>query len=131
MNKACAGIVPMVNTLGLAAAQAAYSEGAAWLAAPQEYLTANRDCLVNFVAERLPGIRTTAPQATYLAWLDCRQAVAGSPYEFFLKTAQVALNDGATFGPGGQGFVRLNFGCSRSRLLQALERMEAALRRAS
>ncbi|MDP2975052.1 MAG: hypothetical protein Q8N45_02445, partial [Anaerolineales bacterium] len=53
--------------------------------------------------------------------------IRGSPDEFFLKKAKVALNDGATFGLGGEGFVRLNFGCPRSTLMQALERMKAAL----
>jgi cystathionine beta-lyase len=68
------------------------------------------------------------PEATYLAWLDCRDAgIEGSPYSFFLNRAKVALSDGATFGKGGQGFVRLNFGCPRAQLLQALERMRAAL----
>jgi cystathionine beta-lyase len=128
VNQACAGIVPHVNALGLAAALAAYGEGDAWLAALCGYLTANRDALVNFVTERLPGIRITVPQATYLAWLDCRAALPASPHEFFLHQAKIALNDGGTFGAGGEGFVRLNFGCPRSVLMEALRAMEAALR---
>jgi cystathionine beta-lyase len=68
------------------------------------------------------------PEGTYLAWLDCRNAgIQGSPYEFFLKEARVALNDGVTFGKGGEGFVRLNFACNRDVLAEALERMKAAL----
>jgi cysteine-S-conjugate beta-lyase len=128
VNLACAGIVPHVNALGLAAALAAYREGDAWLAALLRYLTANRDVLVDFVRTRLPGLHTTVPQATYLAWLDCRGVVPGSPHAFFLEKARVALNEGAHFGPGGEGFVRLNFGCPRSRLLLALEKMESALK---
>jgi cystathionine beta-lyase len=127
VERAALGIVPHVNSMGLAAALAAYCEGETWLEALLHYLAANRDTLVDFVQKRLPGVRTTVPQATYLAWLDCREAVAGSPHQFFLEKARVALNDGATFGPGGEGFVRLNFGCPRSRLLEALEKMEAAL----
>jgi cystathionine beta-lyase len=70
----------------------------------------------------------TIPEATYLAWLDCREAgIPGNPHEFFLQRAGVALNDGATFGPGGAGFVRLNFGCSRALLAEGLERMRAAM----
>ena len=62
------------------------------------------------------------------AWLDCRAAgLPGDPYNFFLKQARVALNDGATFGQGGAGFVRLNFACPRATLEQALERMREAL----
>ena len=74
------------------------------------------------------------PEATFLAWLDCRQAGIPdevSPHAFFLKEAGVALNEGAKFGPGGEGFVRLNFGCPRAALSEALERMEEALRRAA
>ncbi len=122
-----------LNSLGMAAAQAAFSgECDEWLAALLLYLSANRDVLVDFVKKNLPGIRTTIPEATYLAWLDCNDLLKSgkmsiSPYEFFLKNAKVALNNGALFGPGGEGFVRLNFGCPRATLMQALEQMKAAL----
>jgi len=122
-----------VSSLGMVAAQAAFSgECDDWLTELCRYLTANRDFLVAFVKNNLPGIRTTVPDATYLAWLDCNELVksgkiSGSPYKFFLHKAKVALNDGATFGPGGEGFVRLNFGCPRATLVEALERMKAAL----
>lgn len=122
-----------VNCLGLAAAQAAYSDACDdWLAALCDYLTANRDYLVSFIAQELPGMRTTVPDATYLAWLDCSAYVqtgeiTGSPYEFFLQRAKVALTDGATYGPGGENFVRLNFACSRSILEEGLQRMRQAL----
>jgi cystathionine beta-lyase len=67
-------------------------------------------------------------EGTYLAWLDCRNAgIAGNPQKFFLEKAKVALNDGPSFGRGGEGFVRLNFGCPRAVLTQALERMARAL----
>jgi len=124
-----------VSGPGLAAAQVAFS-GACddWLAALCRYLTANRDFLVGFVQTHLPGIRTTVPDATYLAWLDCNDLLqagrlGGSAYKFFLEQARVGLNDGAEFGPGGEGFVRLNFGCPRATLVEALERMRAALER--
>jgi cystathionine beta-lyase len=67
-------------------------------------------------------------EATYLAWLDCREAgIPGNPFRYFLKQAKVALNDGIEFGKGGEGFVRLNFGCPRDTLEEALQRMEQAL----
>jgi cystathionine beta-lyase len=72
----------------------------------------------------------TPPEGTYLAWLDCRAlgpAIAADPFIFFLERARVALNDGATFGAAGRGFVRLNFGCPRATLVEGLERMRAAL----
>lgn len=127
-KQALRGIVPDVNILGLVAAQAAYQYGDDWLQALLTYLTANRNYVADFVARRLPSVRTTAPEATYLAWLDCREAgIPGNPHTFFLQQAGVALNDGAMFGPGGDGFVRLNFGCARALLTEGLERMETAL----
>ena len=122
-----------VNSLGLVAAQAAFS-GACddWLEALRVYLTGNRDFLVEYVKRELNGIRVTVPQATTLAWLDCNELVStgriiGTPHEFFLKQAKVALNEGRDFGFGGEGFVRLNFGCPRRTLEDALGRMKAAL----
>ena len=68
------------------------------------------------------------PEATYLGWLDFRQAgLPGDPYEFFLNEARVALSGGPGFGCGGEGFARLNFGCPRSMLVEGLERMQAAM----
>lgn len=122
-----------VSSLGLVAAQAAFS-GACddWLAALRIYLTGNRDFLVEYVKCEFNGIRVTVPDATYLAWLDCNELVRsgrikGTPQEFFLQQAKVALNEGKEFGFGGEGFVRLNFGCPRKTLEDALERLKAAL----
>jgi len=62
-----------------------------------------------------------------LAWLDCREAGLQAPDRFFLERARVALNSGAAFGRGGEGFARLNFACRRALLTEALERMRGAL----
>jgi len=126
---AAGDLVPKFNVLGCTAAVAAYREGDAWLEALLGYLKANRDFLVQQVRATLPGVAVAPAEATYLAWLDCRgSARAGrDPYTFFLERARVALNDGVTFGPGGAGFVRMNFGCPRALLAQGLERMRAAL----
>lgn len=122
------GILPHVNALGLAATKAAYTECDAWLAELQDYLTGNRDALLTYLREHMPAIASTRPEATYLAWLDCRSAdIEGNAYQFFLKRAKVALSDGAAFGPGGQGFVRFNFGCPRAQMMEALDRMANAL----
>lgn len=127
-QQACGGIVPAVNVLGLAAGKAAYEKGEAWRLALLNYLTANRDFLVDYVREQLPQLRTTVPEGTFLAWLDCRELSVGDGKQaFFLERAKVALSDGKNFGRGGDGFVRLNFGCSRQVLHQALEQMRAAL----
>jgi cystathionine beta-lyase len=114
--------------MGMAAALAAYSQCDEWLLALRSYLTANRNRLVEYVTNCLPGVKTTVPEATYLAWLDFRDAgVTENPHRYFLKQARVALNDSATFGAGGEGFARLNFGCPASTLLEGLERIRAAL----
>lgn len=117
-----------VNSLGLVAALAAYRNGQEWLDEVLAYLRANRDFVVDYVRRELPGIDMVAPEATYLAWLDCRPSgIAGNPQQFFLEQGRVALHDGASFGTGGEGFVRLNFACPRSTLSQALARMKDAL----
>ena len=121
-------IVPHINVLGYVGALAAYTEGEPWLEACIAYLRQNRDILMQFVTERLPGVCMALPEATYLAWLDFRAAnLPEDPQLFFLKHAGVALNEAAALGPGGEGFARLNFGCPRSTLVEVLERMERAL----
>lgn len=122
-----------VTGAGMTAAQTAFSgQCDGWLDELRAYLTANRDFLVSVIEREFDGIRITVPEATYLAWLDCRELVQlgkieGSPHKFFLSKAKVALNEGAEFGPGGDGFVRLNFGCPRHTLEEALGKMKAAL----
>ncbi|MDM8532989.1 PatB family C-S lyase [Anaerolineales bacterium HSG25] len=129
LNQARDGIVPWVNVLGLTAAQAAYDECDPWLADLRDYLTANRNFLTSYITEKLPSLRPTHPNATYLTWIDCRQSgIEDNPHKFFLEHGKVALNDGTAFGKAGEGFVRLNFGCPRSQLEEALDRMQTALK---
>jgi cysteine-S-conjugate beta-lyase len=117
-----------VNNMGLAAALAAYRDGHEWLDQVLAYLQRNRDFVVDYVRREMPQLVQVAPEATYLAWMDCRRTgIMGSPQKFFLDRARVALHDGAWFGTRGQGFVRLNFGCPRATLREALERMKDAL----
>jgi cystathionine beta-lyase len=129
LTAAASDLVPKINVLGHTAAVAAYREGDEWLQALLRYLEDNRDFLAREVARRLPGVRMGRPDATYLAWLDCRETGLADPYTFFLEEARVALNDGRLFGPGGEGFARLNFGCPRALLADGLARMAAALER--
>jgi cysteine-S-conjugate beta-lyase len=122
------GLISGINVLAWAAALAAYRDGQEWLTQVLAYLDANRKFLADFVQKELPGIYMTPLEGTYLAWLDCRALkLEPSPYEFFLKQAHVALNDGAMFGQGGEGFVRLNLGCPRPILTEALQKMKTAL----
>lgn len=129
LEAARVGMVPRaVNVMGYVGALAALRDGDEWLGQLLPYLAANRDYLVEYITEYMPAILSTRPQATYLAWLDCNLAgIDGNPREFFLDRAKVALNDGEPFGPGGKGFVRINFACPRSTLTEAVERMRAAL----
>ncbi|GHU32240.1 aspartate aminotransferase [Betaproteobacteria bacterium] len=117
------GIVPEINVLGFVAAEAAYREGEPWRRELITYLRGNRDRVVEAVAA-MPGLSTSPPEATYLAWIDCRAAGLEHPAEFF-EAAGVGLSDGKAFGL--PGFVRLNFGCARATLDEALARMTRAL----
>ena len=114
---------------GLVASQVAYSGRCdGWLKALRKYLEGNRDFLIEYVTQKMPGVRVTVPQATYLAWLDFTELdLEKSPFSFFFEKAKVALSDGALFGENGKGHIRLNFGTSRRILKQGLDRMSRAL----
>lgn len=120
------GLMPECNVLGLVAAEAAYGAGDLWRQALLETLRGHRQRLVERVAQ-WPGVSMSAPESTYLAWLDMRDAGLGdTPQQALLKQAGVALSDGADFGH--PGFVRLNFGTTASQLEAALERMDTLLK---
>lgn len=124
-KRTMAGIVPHVNVLGMAAAQAAYEYGQPWLEELIRYLRTNRD-LVYQTLNRIEGLKMGAVEATYLAWIDTQNLPVKNPVRWFEETG-VGLSDGKDFD--GPGFVRLNFGCSRKLLHQALKRIcEAAQR---
>ncbi len=128
LTQAMQSLVMWVNLMGMTAALAAYREGQEWLDQVLDYLEANRDYLYDFVAKQLPQLTMARPEGTYLAWLDCRQAgIAGDPCDYFIRQARVGFNNGATFGKDGEGFVRLNFACTRELLTNVLERMKMAL----
>jgi cystathionine beta-lyase len=130
MEQAMQGLVMWVNLMGMNAAIAAYRDGQEWLDQVLGYMESNRDYLAEYIKNQVPQINMVKPEGTYLAWLDCRQAgIQGNPCEFFIKEARVGFNDGATFGKGGEGFVRLNFACTRAVLTQALGQMKSALER--
>jgi cysteine-S-conjugate beta-lyase len=128
--KGSRGLIPHVNIMGLTAALAGFRDGQEWLDQCLGYLSGNLEFLTQYVRERLPSIKMAKIEATYLAWLDCRQSgIPGNPFRFFLRESRVALNDGIECGTGGAGFVRLNFACSRKTLAEALDRMAEALGR--
>lgn len=112
-----------VGHLGVLAGAAAYADGGAWLDDLLVELAGNVALLVELLARELPEIELAAPQATYLAWLDCRRLELGAdPTRAFLRSG-VALSAGPGYGPGGLGFARLNFACSPELLREAVSRM--------
>lgn len=117
------------NLFAVAAVEAAYYEGAAWLDRLLPYLESNADYTANYLEKFLPEIKVKKPEGTYLAWLDfTRLFQEPAPLkEFLIQRARVGLNDGATFGKQGAGFSRLNFACPRSQLHEGLERIKAAM----
>ena len=122
-TNAARGIMADVNLLGFVAAEAAYQDGDDWLDAQLVYLRQNRDLLVERL-NQVPGVKVLAPEATYLAWVDISALGLDDPVAFF-EQAGVGLSPGGQFG--GSDFVRLNFGCSRAMLEEALDRMITAL----
>ncbi|MHB1295765.1 MAG: MalY/PatB family protein [Anaerolineae bacterium] len=121
-------LVSHPGIMDFAAATAAYRDGQEWLDQVLAYLQANRDLVTSYVRQHWPQITVAEPEGTYLAWIDFRPLnLPEEPCAFFLKRARVALGEGPGFGPGGQGFVRLNFASSRAKLIEGLERMRAAL----
>lgn len=115
------------SRFGVDATIAAWTDSDEWFEEVMRYLAANR-ALVSQWAARHDLVGYRAPEATFLAWLDCRRLrLPGSPFEFFLQSARVGLSDGSDFGTPGVGHVRLNFGTSTEILTKVLDRMEAAL----
>ncbi len=119
------------NALSITAIEAAYNHGAEWLDSTIQYLYENRQYLIEFVEKDLPGIRVTASEGTYLAWLDCRGLNLSHDElnNFFVEKAKLGLNNGAEFGEAGKGFMRLNLASARDTLEQALNQLKEALNR--
>lgn len=108
---------------------AAFREGEQWRREMLHYVEGNIDLVINYCAEHLPGIIPLRPQASFLVWMDCRALGLkhNELVDFFVKKAYLALNDGEMFGPGGEGFMRMNVAVPRSVLRQALEQLRQAL----
>lgn len=117
------GIVPGVDILALVAAEAAWRDGDAWLAAQLDYLRANRDWLVAQV-NALPELQMAAPEATYLGWIDASTLDVANPMAYFEQHG-LGFSPGHDFGD--DNFVRFNFGCTRATLDQAVTRLQKAV----
>ncbi|MDE5669355.1 MAG: PatB family C-S lyase [Duncaniella sp.] len=108
---------------------AAFTQGDEWRRAMLSYVQDNIDYVIDYCREYLPAIRPLRPQASFLIWLDCRGLGLDHDalIDLFVNKARLALNDGEMFGPGGHGFMRLNVGCPRAILTEALTRLTEAI----
>lgn len=117
------------NIFGNVASIAAYSYGYEWLDNLLVYLDQNALYVTDFCRTNIPEIVPVKPEATYMIWLDCRKL--GMPGEelqdFYVYKAKVGLNEGSTFGPGGEGFMRMNLGTTRQQVRKAMEQIEKAV----
>ncbi len=118
----------MGNIFGSVAMEAAYTHGDDWLGQMLDYLWENYLLLEDFFKNKLPKVKVMNPEATYLIWLDFREYGMKNAelMKFTVENAKVGLNDGGRFGTGGDGWLRINIGCPRSVLIEALERLEKA-----
>ncbi|MDD3899307.1 MAG: PatB family C-S lyase [Syntrophomonadaceae bacterium] len=118
------------NVFAVTAVEAAYTYGEAWLNELLLYLEENYRLASSFIAEHIPEIKVIEPEGTYLLWLDCRGlGLNDKELDSFIKEkAKLLLEPGTIFGTGGSGFQRMNIACPRSRLLEALQRLETAVR---
>ena len=121
-KKAISGIVPDPPAMGFTLAETAYRTGEPWRLELLGYLKGNRDFALEELG-RITGLTAYPPEATYLMWIDARELPVENAHSFFEK-AGVGLSDGKDFG--SPGFLRMNLGCSRDLLVQALERMTVA-----
>ncbi|MEK5338414.1 MULTISPECIES: MalY/PatB family protein [Heyndrickxia] len=117
-----------LNTFGIVGMEAAYRHGGEWLDALLVYLKENIDTAARFIAERLPEIRVMETEGTYLMWLDCRAygLEEEALKDRLWKKAKLGVEIGSKFGPGGEGFIRMNIACPRKILMEGLNRLEKA-----
>lgn len=117
------------NIFGNVASEAAYSKGSEWRSEMITYIQGNIDLVIDYCHAHLPQIKPVKPEATYMMWLDCRQmGLSGKElHRFFIEKAGVGMNEGSAFGPGGEGFMRINLACPRSVVEKALKQIDRAV----
>ncbi len=113
------------NIFGITAAEAAYRYGDPWLEELMEYLKGNVRFVMDYISRNIPGIRVSPAEATYMLWLDFREwnLPADELKRLLIHKAGLGFVDGTVFGPGGEGFQRVNIGCPRQTLEMAMERL--------
>jgi len=117
------------NIFGTTASIAAYTHGYEWLDALLDYIDHNVEFVKDYCNEMIPEIIPVSPEATYMIWLDCRKfGMNGKELQnFFVTKADVGMNEGSTFGPGGEGFMRMNLGTTHQTVMKAMEQIEKAV----
>ncbi len=117
------------NAFSVVAMETAFRQGEEWLEQLLPYISDNFDFVVNYCERHIPKIKTYAPDATYLMWLDCRELGLSNQelHDFMIQRARLGLNDGCAFGRSLSGYMRLNAACPRSVLERALHQLEAAV----
>jgi cystathionine beta-lyase len=117
------------NIFGNTASIAAYANGHKWLDALLDYIDNNIEFVKDYCGKMIPEIIPVQPEATYMIWLDCRRfGMSGKDLQnFFVHKAGVGMNEGSTFGPGGEGFMRMNIGTTHQTVMKAMEQIERAV----
>lgn len=117
------------NAFSVTAMEVAYNQGEEWLEQLLPYISKNFDLVVNYCEKHIPNIKTYAPDATYLMWLDCRELGLDNEelHDFMIYKAGLGLNDGCAFDRQLNGYMRLNVACPQSILEQALRQLETAV----
>jgi len=122
-------LVKEPNILALTALKAAYEHGDGWIESQLDYLNENKRFALDFIENNIPQVSAVEPEGTFLLWIDFNKLNLDPDQlnELILDKAKVALIEGQKFGHGGEGFMRLNFACTRDTLKEGLQRIKSAV----
>ncbi len=121
---------PLVNVMGMVAAEAAYTHGESWLEELLAYVRSNHSHFARSVNALNRGLHVLPADSLYLAWMDCRELGmdADALNTFMLTKARIWFDKGQKFGPEGHGYMRVNLGCPRATVDEAITRLKAAIK---